>query len=144
MKSNLSISSIYKYLFLFIAGGFSYFYMEILYRGYSHYSMIICAGLAFILSGSIRSLFHNRLSFVAQMLSSCLIITLLEFITGYIVNIRLNQNVWDYSSLPYNFMGQICLVYSLLWLCISVLCIILYNVICHYIFDDEIPKYRIL
>lgn len=45
---------IFKYLFLFLIGGFSYFYLEILYRGFSHFSMIICGGLAFIFCGLIN------------------------------------------------------------------------------------------
>lgn len=133
-----------KHLFLFILGGFTYFYMEIAFRGYSHYSMILCAGLAFILCGSLRKLFKNKISFVSQMILSCLIITILEFITGYIVNIRFQMNVWDYSNLPYNFMGQVCLFYSLLWLCLSILCILIYDITCHFIFDEVMPHYHIL
>ncbi len=133
-----------KYLFLFIAGGFTYFYMEIYYRGYSHVSMIICAGLAFILCGSIPKILPRRVSFVTQMLLSCGIITLLEFITGYVVNIRLGMHVWDYSELPFNFMGQICLFYSLLWLALSILCILVHDIICWLIFDEEKPSYHIL
>lgn len=134
----------YKYLFLFITGGFAYFYMEIAFRGYSHYSMIICAGLAFIICGSTKKLFKKRISFVSQMIFSCLVITLLEFITGYIVNIRLGMNVWDYSDLPYNFMGQICLFYSLLWLSLSIICILIHDFICWFIFDEEKPHYRLI
>lgn len=125
-----------KNLFLFIAGGFTYFYMEIVFRGYSHFSMIICAGLAFLICGNLKTIFHHRVSFVTQMILSCITITILEFITGYIVNIKLHMNVWDYSYLPYNFMGQICLFYSLLWLCLSILCILMYNFICRFIFDE--------
>lgn len=136
--------NLYKYLFLFIAGGFTYFYMEIAFRGYSHYSMIICAGLAFIICGSLKELFKKRISFVSQMIFSCLVITLLEFITGYIVNIRLGMNVWDYSGLPYNLMGQICLFYSLLWLSLSIICILIYDAICWFIFDEEKPHYHLI
>ncbi|MGN0437263.1 MAG: hypothetical protein ACI4F4_01985 [Lachnospiraceae bacterium] len=135
---------LYKNLFLFIAGGFTYFYIEIAFRGYSHYSMIICAGLAFIICGNLKKIFKRNISFVTQMLLSCVVITTLEFITGYIVNIKLKMNVWDYSGLPYNFMGQICLFYSLLWLCLSIICILMYDFICYYIFDEAPPHYHII
>ncbi|MDE5778527.1 MAG: hypothetical protein K2I10_08530, partial [Lachnospiraceae bacterium] len=72
----------FKYLFLFLVGGFSYFYIEILFRGYSHFSMIICGGLAFIFCGLINQLTHFRISLISQMIISMFIITGLDFITG--------------------------------------------------------------
>ena len=44
-----------------------------------------------------------------------LLITLTEFIFGVIFNIYLNLNVWDYSGMAFNLMGQVCLPYTLLW-----------------------------
>ncbi len=48
------------------------------------------------------------------------IITTLEFIVGYIVNIILKWNVWDYSNMPFNIMGQICLGFSTLWFALGI------------------------
>lgn len=135
-------AAIYKYIFLFLIGGFSYFYMEILFRGFSHFSMIICGGLAFILCGLINQLMHFRVSIIIQMILSTLIITGLEFITGYIVNIRLGWNVWDYSGMPYNLYGQICLAYSMIWLLLSLVCIFVDDLIRWKIFDEEKATYR--
>lgn len=132
----------YKYLFLFLIGGFSYFYLEILYRGHSHFSMIICGGLAFIGCGFLNQFFHFQISLLSQMLLSTLIITTLEYITGYIVNIRLQLHVWDYSSLPYNLNGQICLLYSLIWFGLSLLCIYFDDLIRWKLFDEEKPTYK--
>lgn len=134
--------ALYKYLFLFLIGGFTYFYIEILFRGYSHFSMIICGGFAFILCGSINQLFSRNISLLSQMILSTLIITGLELITGYIVNIKLNWNVWDYSHLPYNLDGQICLAYSLIWLLLSPLCIFMDDFIRWKIFDEERTNYK--
>lgn len=143
-KNNNIITNVLKYLFLFLAGGFAYFYIEIIYRGYSHFSMIICGGLAFILCGLINQLMHFRISLIAQMILSSIIITGLEFITGYIVNIRLHWNVWDYSKMPYNLLGQICLAYSLIWLVLSLLCIFIDDLIRWKIFDEEKATYKII
>lgn len=137
-----NLPAIYKYTFLFLVGGFSYFYMEILFRGFSHFSMIICGGLAFILCGLINQLMHFRVSIIIQMILSTLIITGLEFITGYIVNIRLGWNVWDYSGMPYNLYGQICLAYSMIWLLLSLVCIFVDDLIRWKIFDEEKATYR--
>ncbi|MBO5019406.1 MAG: hypothetical protein J6D52_01940, partial [Clostridia bacterium] len=49
------------------------------------------------------------------------LITIIEFVFGLIFNIILKKNVWDYSDIPFNFKGQICLLYSIFWL---ILCLI--------------------
>ena len=138
------MNKIFKYLFLFMIGGFTYFYMEIAFRGFSHYSMIICGGLAFVLCGALDQAFRFKLSIISQMIISAFIITTLELITGYIVNIRLHLNVWDYSRLPYNFHGQICAAYSFIWMLLSLLCIVIDDLIRWKIFDEERPKYRLM
>ena len=50
------------------------------------------------------------------------IITAIEFAAGCIVNLWLQMDVWDYSFLPLNLFGQVCLLYTFLWalLCIPV------------------------
>lgn len=133
---------VYKYLFLFLVGGFTYFYIEILFRGFSHFSMIICGGLAFIFCGLINQLMHFNISLITQMILSSIIITGLEFITGYIVNIKMNWHVWDYSDMSYNLYGQICLAYSLIWLVLSLVCIFADDFIRWKIFDEEKASYR--
>jgi uncharacterized membrane protein len=93
--------------------------------------------------GALNQIFPD-MSVVVQMLLSGCIITLLEFVTGYIVNIQLNIGVWDYSYLPYNFMGQICLAYSILWIFMSVVIIFVDDSIRHYFYDEELPVYKII
>lgn len=135
-------SNFFKYLFLFLIGGFSYFYIEILYRGYSHFSMIICGGIAFICCGLINQQSYFKVPLLLQMFISMWIITGLEYITGYFVNIRFQWHVWDYSNLPYNLHGQICLIYSFIWFFLSLACIFLDDFIRWKIFDEKKTKYR--
>ena len=40
-----------KYLFLFYMGGSIYYYIEVLFRGYSYLSMFILGGICFIYCG---------------------------------------------------------------------------------------------
>ena len=47
-------------------------------------------------------------------------ITGIEFLTGVVVNIVLKMNVWDYSAMPGNILGQVCLPYSLLWFFLTI------------------------
>ena len=50
--------------------------------------------------------------------------TAAEFITGCIVNLWLGWDVWDYSDLPGNFLGQICPQFAALWCILSGPCIV--------------------
>lgn len=50
-----------------------------------------------------------------QCLIGAVVITFIELCVGMLVNLRLNWNVWDYSELPLNFCGQICVPFMLLW-----------------------------
>ena len=131
----------YKYLTLFLTGGMIYYYMEIFIRGYSHYSMIICGGLAMICCGGLNQIFPG-MSILSQMVLSAVIITILEFVTGYIVNIIFDIGVWSYSYLPYNFMGQVCLLYSILWCFMSLLIIFVDDGIRHYLYGESLPVYK--
>ena len=76
-----------------------------------------------------------------QMLIGTAIITGLEFVTGCIVNLWLGWNVWDYSNVPLNVFGQICLPYILLWAPISLAGIILDDYLRYWLFKEERPHY---
>ena len=103
-----------KHLILFVLGGMGYFFLEVLVRGYSHYTMFLCGGACFLCIGLLNESVKIKMSFVSQMVLSTFIITGLELITGLIVNVWLGWDIWDYSDLPYNFKGQICLLYTVL------------------------------
>lgn len=51
---------------------------------------------------------------------SVIITTLIEYFTGYILEKCFNSIWWDYSSVPFNIKGRICLSFSLLWGIVSV------------------------
>lgn len=137
----LDMVKIYNNVILWLTGGIIYFYMEIAFRGYSHFSMLICGGVCFITVGCMgRKILANSKNMLVAlpkiMVSGMLIITFYEFLTGVLVNKVLGWNVWDYSEQKYNVMGQICLVYSLLWSVLSLLCVYLDIIIRKYIFDE--------
>lgn len=133
-----------KYVFLFTFGGISYYFIEILYRGWSHFSMMICGGLCFVLVGALDQWITTEISLLGQMVVGGVIITSLEFVTGIIVNRILHLNVWDYSDVPYNLYGQICLPYSMLWFLLSFVCIVLDDIIRVYIFMEPKVHYKLL
>lgn len=112
-------NSFIKYIFLFLVGGFTYCLIEVFGRGYSHISMLVAGGLSFVIIGSVSNYLFPNVPTIFLMIFGAMVITLIELITGVIVNERLNQNVWDYSNLSYNYRGQICLWYSLVWFFLS-------------------------
>lgn len=106
------------YLSLFFLGGSAYIVLELIWRGYTHWTMFLAGGLCFILVDLMKITLSNR-SFLFHCILSALIILTVEFVFGCIVNIWLSMNVWDYSRLPFNVMGQICLPFFILWFILS-------------------------
>ena len=103
----------WKAAVLFYLGGGAYMTLEFLWRGRSHGSMFILGGLCFSLMGP---LYRNlpRIPLAVKQVLGAVMVTALELTTGLLVNREFA--VWDYRNLPYNFHGQICLNYSLLWM----------------------------
>lgn len=135
---------LFKYLFLWLIGGLIYYSIEILWRGYSHPSMMMLGGICFVVVGSLNNYFTWERALISQMVISAVVITVLELITGLIVNKYLNWGVWDYSQMPYNFMGQICLLYTNLWFLLSLVAILLDDYIRYWLLREEKPRYNIL
>lgn len=114
-----------KLAFIFIFGGICYGLMEVIFRGRTHYSMFIAGGICFSLIILLDNRFRGRISLFTLSLLGSAVITAVEFIFGVIFNIWLGMNVWDYSSAPFNLLGQVCLPFSLLWIIVSAAAILL-------------------
>lgn len=135
---------IFKYLVLFLTGGNLYYLMEILWRESSHISMFILGAICFILIGLINEHFTFKMPLWKQQLISTLIITALELLFGLILNIGLGLNIWDYSNLKCNLLGQISMQYTLMWFFLSLPAIILDDYLRHWLFGEEKPHYKII
>lgn len=109
-------------------GGLIYIGIEILYRGYSHWSMGILGGVCFILIGKLDE-WQNHPPMFRQMIQGSLIVTALEFVTGCIVNLWLKWDIWDYSNLPFNLLGQISLYFTLAWFFLTPIAVVLENLL---------------
>ena len=138
------IMSILKFLILFVFGGVIYFLIEILWRGYSHWTMFLLGGLCFVIVGAINNFIPWKMKFEKQMAIGAIIITILEFIVGVVVNLILKWNIWDYSMLPFNILGQICLPFSLIWFLLSGVIIIVDDYLRYKLFKEDKPKYSFL
>lgn len=116
---------IWKKSVLFYLGGAAYMTLELLWRGRSHPSMFLLGGVCFLLIGRIRGL---RLPLPAALILCAGCITALELATGLLVN--RSYEVWDYRAVPLNYLGQICLPFTLLWIPVSFLGMLLYSGAC--------------
>lgn len=132
-----------KTLFFFLIGFTLYITIEVLWRGYSHWSMGLLGGLCFLVIGSLNEIFPWDLELLWQVLISAAIITVLELAAGLVLNIWLGLGIWDYSQLKWNILGQISLVYTLLWIPLSAVAIFLDDLLRYYLFDEEKPCYQI-
>src|SRR5574344_136296 len=135
-------SKIKKYEFLFFVGATIYVIIEKLYRGYSHWTMFLLGGICFIALGLINEVIPWDMPLLLQMFIGGVIITILEFITGCVVNLWLGWNVWDYSELPFNLWGQISLFSSIVWVGLSLAGIVLDDTIRWKFFSEDKPHYR--
>ena len=140
---NKYIKLFLKYLFLGFVGGFTYYNIELIYRGYSHISMFLLASFLFILIGLINEFLSWDTPLFIQSIIGAIIVTAFEFITGCIVNLWLGLNIWDYSNEPLNVMGQICLPFTFIWIVLSCIAIILDDYLRYYIFNEEKPHYKV-
>lgn len=132
-----------KYLILFELGGLLYLVTELLWRGYSHWTMFVLGGLCFVALGLINEVIPWEMVLWKQVLIGVCIITALEFLTGCIVNLWLGLGVWDYSAMPGNLLGQICPQYMALWVPVSLCGIILDDYLRYWWFREEKPHYRL-
>ncbi len=101
-------------LLIFLIGASGYGIIEIIWRGYTHWTMLITGGVCFLFIYNIFNVLDDYPIFIKAIIGS-LTVTLIEFIAGMIINVRFGLGVWDYSELPFNIYGQICLPYTLLW-----------------------------
>ena len=137
------VNKLLKLPFLFGVGGTVYYLMEIIWRGYSHWSMFALSGVCFIIIDLLNQTWKNIRSLIFLIILCTLIITVLEFVTGLIVNLWLGLGVWDYSNMPGNFLGIICPQFTAAWVGLSLLAIMLDDWIRYWLFGEEKPHYRL-
>ena len=125
---------IWKNCVLFYTGGAVYLSLELLYRGRSHGSMFLAGGLCFLLIGHLNRV-EPRMPLPLRAVAGAVIVTMVELGAGLLVNRQ--YQVWDYRDQPGNFMGQICPVFTALWVPLSLMAAVLYGFL-----DKRIPAAR--
>ena len=129
---------ILEFAFIFICGAIGYGSIEMLWRGHTHWTMLllggVCLYLIYLISTRMKEKLWQKLLMCAAAISA------LEFAVGCIVNLRLGWAVWDYSDMPYNLFGQICPAFSLMWLLLSIPCVYASRYIYRFIFQPNMKN----
>ena len=133
---------VFRPITLISVGGLLYLLIEVLFRGETHWTMFVVGGLCFWMIGLINEIIPWEMSFWKQCLIGALIVTAIEFVSGCIINLWMGWNVWDYSEMPLNIMGQVCLPFSIAWVFISACAIILDDYLRYWLYEEEKPKYK--
>lgn len=132
---------LFKYVFLFLLGGNLYYYMEVLYRGHSHWTMFLLGAVCFMFCSVQNQCRAWEAPLWKQVLRCVIFVLTGEFITGCIVNLWLGWKVWDYSHIPLNLMGQICFPYAIIFSGVCLAAIVLDDYIRYLCFGEKKPVY---
>ena len=90
--------------------------LELIWRGRSHSSMLLAGGLCLNLVGHLEEV-EPKLPLPLRILAGAGIITMIELGMGLIFN--RDYRVWDYRNEAFHFYGQICPLFSFLWMPVS-------------------------
>ena len=126
---------------LLIIGGTAYVCIELIWRGHSDISMAVLGAISFVLIGNINESLPWELPFWIQCLIGTGMIVVLEFVSGCILNLWLHLGIWDYSNMPLNLLGQICLPFTIGWFFLSAVAIVLDDYLRYFLFGEEKPRY---
>lgn len=130
-------------LILSSIGGLLYVLCELVFRGYSHWTMFLVGGICFWMIGLINEVIPWKMPLWEQCLIGSFIITAVEFLSGCVINLWLGWDVWDYSNLPFNVLGQVCLPFMALWFFLSAVGIVLDDYLRYWLFSEEKPHYKL-
>lgn len=135
------LKKISKYFMLGCVGGAVYYLIETIWKSShtSHWTMLLLGAACFLILGGLNEFIDWDMPIWLQCLVGSTIITILEFITGCIVNLWLDWNVWHYER--FDILGQICVPYSLLWILLSGVAIIADDWLRYWFFEEDKPHY---
>lgn len=136
-----------KHAALFAVGAIAYFEIELHWRYFAgtlpvHWTMPILGGVLFLLLGGLNEWLPWEMPFWGQCLLGAAMVTAAEFAAGCVLNLWLGLGVWDYTDMPFNLMGQICLPFSAAWIVVSAAAILLDDWLRWQLYGEDKPHYR--
>lgn len=141
----MMVMKVNKNIVLFIVGFMTYITIEVLFRGYSFALMGACGGLAIVILDKINNKLSWNTDILIQALIGSLLITFFELVIGELaLHTSLVPVMWDYSDVPLNFDGVICLPFSLAWAGLSLVAVFIADAITYYVFEElPVPYYKL-
>ena len=125
---------------ILLIGGFGYGFLETLFRGYTHWSMMFTGAAALLTLYYLNKQFKNAPITIKAVIGA-FVITIYELAVGLIVNTWFGFNVWDYADRSYNFLGLICPLFSFIWF---ILCFLLASIYYFFhIFNRKLQSHKI-
>ena len=85
--------------------------IEVLFDNTSHRSMGLVGGVIFVICGSFDEWFTIPYWLNCVMIATTIVI--IEYLAGIVWN--KDFSIWDYRNIPFNYKGQICLRFWLIW-----------------------------
>ncbi len=104
---------------LFLIGATGYSVLEVAWRGFTHWTMAVTGGICFTAIYYLNEKYSQKPLWKRCAMGAS-VITGIEFLVGCIVNLAFHWNVWNYSAMHFNILGQVCLLYSVLWFLLSI------------------------
>lgn len=118
----------FKYLFIFCLFSFIGWVIELIYRsivdkrivnpGFMTGCVVPIYGFSSIILYIICGITDNIYIFIPL---SVVLLTLLEFISGIILDKFFHLRLWDYSDRKFNYKGLICIRFTIYWLLLALL-----------------------
>lgn len=133
-----------EYLLLWATGGCLYYTFEIIFRGFSHWSMFVLGGICMVFFTVQGQMVHWEDPLWIQVLRCTVFVVAMEFITGIIFNKWLHFHIWDYSNQPFQLFGQICLPFAIIFSGLCACGILLGGSMAHWLYGEEKPHYHVL
>jgi len=99
--------------------------LETVYRSIEHKRLVTPKVANILMYGFMGTflvfIYFLDTSLVSRLFLLFLIPTLIEFLTGYLYLKIKRVHLWNYSKEKFNFMGLVCLRFSLIWFAISLI-----------------------
>ena len=138
------LKRVIKYTVLFITFSALYVWIEIMFRNRSDRSMLALSGVLGVTLGILNNIIPWSMGLAQQgLIGGFLIVTPMEYFVGKFL-VTQNLSIWNYSTMPWNIDGQICLPFTLIWCVISVVVVVLDDYLRYFIFNEEKPHYNFL
>lgn len=137
---------ILKNIVLFFAGFCVYLAIEIMYRNETYFYSGLMGGMALVVIDKLNDRISWDMDLLLQGVIGSCVVTFMELVIGLsMLRFQSMPVMWDYSNIPLNYCGIICLPFSLAWIFLSFVGVFFADAINYYVFEEmPVPYYKCL